>query len=299
MMKQADAVARFETDVSLIGLGPMGSALARTLISKGTRVTMFNRTPEKAETLKGTGARVGASAAATIAASPVTLVCLADYAAARRMLEVDAGRKNFEGRTLVHLSTGTPKEAREMQVWIESLGARYLDGAILVTPSQIGTDEAALLVGGEKALFDEVAPILKQLAPSVEHVADDVGAAAALDLAFLSYFFGGLLGFYHGARIMETENLPVTMLGGMIGQVAGALGKIVEHDSGRIVRGDLEQSESSLQNSATVVELILKHADGQRIDPRFPHFAAKWFREGIDAGFGKRDTAALVELLRR
>jgi 3-hydroxyisobutyrate dehydrogenase-like beta-hydroxyacid dehydrogenase len=277
----------------------MGVALARTLMAKGSRVTVFNRTIEKAKAVEKDGAVVGASAAAAIASSSIVVVCLADYAAARRLLEAGAADGSFEGRTIVHLSTGTPKEAREMNARVESLSGRYLDGAILVTPSQIGTEEASILVGGKSDVFREAEPVLRSLAPLVEHVGEDVGAAAALDLAFLSYFFGGLLGFYHGVRIMETENLPVTVLGNMVGAVAGPLGKIVQQDGERIARNDLETPESSLQNSATVVELILKHAEEKRLDKRFPHFAAKWFKEGVDAGFGKRDTAALVELLRR
>lgn len=287
------------TEVSLIGIGPMGAALARTLMKKGKRVTVFNRTVERAKVLEKDGAVVAESAATAISASAIVVVCLADYATARRMLEIGATRENFDGRVIVHLSTGTPREAREMQAWVESLGARYLDGAILVTPSQIGTEEASILVGGNAVVFREAETVLKILAPLVEHIGEDVGAAAALDLAFLSYFFGGLLGFYHGARIMESENLPVTVLGDMIGAVAGPLGKIVQHDAGRIARNDLDAPESSLQNSATVVELMLKHAGEKRLDARFPNFAAGWFREGVAAGFGKRDVAALIELLRR
>lgn len=286
------------TDVSLIGIGPMGAALARTLLAEGKRVTVFNRTAEKAKALEKEGAVVGESVEAAIMASTLVVVCLADYATARRLLEPAATRENFERRVIVHLSTGTPREAREMQAWVESLGARYLDGAILVTPSQVGTDEASMLVGGNVDVFREAEPVLKIFAPLVEHVGEDVGAAAALDLAFLSYFFGGLLGFYHGARIMESENLPVTALGDMIGAVAGPLGKIVQQDAGRIARADLDAPESSLQNSATVVELMLQHAGEKRLDTRFPKFAAGWFREGVAVGFGKRDVAALVELLR-
>jgi hypothetical protein len=44
-----------------------------------------------------------------------------------------------------------------------------------------------------------------------------IGAASAWDLAVLSHFFGGLLGFYHGARIFESEGIRVDDLGGHAG----------------------------------------------------------------------------------
>ena len=96
------------TDVSLIGIGPMGAALARTLLAEGKRVTVFNRTAEKAKALEKEGAVVGESVEAAIMASTLVVVCLADYATARRLLEPAATRENFERRVIVHLSTGTP-----------------------------------------------------------------------------------------------------------------------------------------------------------------------------------------------
>ena len=117
-------------------------------------------------------------------------------------------------------------------------------------------------------------------------------------MAFLSYFFGGLLGFYHGVRIMEVEGLDVTRLGAMVGQVAGALGKIVQADAENLARNNLDAPESTLQNSATVMDLIRRHAREAGLDPRFPEFGSAWFREGLAAGFGKRDTASMVEVLR-
>ena len=73
------------TDVSLIGLGPMGIALARAL-QRGHTLTLWNRTPSRAEALLGQGTVLAADARAAVAASPIVLVCVADYAAWRAIL---------------------------------------------------------------------------------------------------------------------------------------------------------------------------------------------------------------------
>ena len=67
------------TDVSVIGLGVMGSALARTLIAGGMSVTVWNRTADKADSLVAAGAARAESAAAAIAASPATITCIASH----------------------------------------------------------------------------------------------------------------------------------------------------------------------------------------------------------------------------
>jgi hypothetical protein len=85
---------------------------------------------------------------------------------------------------------------------------------------------------------------------NLNYLGKNVGAASALDLAFLSHFFGGLLGFYHGVRILEAEGMPVTLLGSMIAEVAPALGEIIKHDANVIASENYGQPESSLKNSA-------------------------------------------------
>ena len=131
------------TDVSLIGLGPMGSALARAL-QRGHTLTLWNRTPSRAEALLGQGTVLAADARAAVAASPIVLVCVADYAAWRAILAQPGVADALRGKLLVQLSTGTPQDARDD--WARLDGVGYLDGALLATPSQIGRPDTPLFV---------------------------------------------------------------------------------------------------------------------------------------------------------
>ncbi|WP_437622921.1 hypothetical protein [Sorangium sp. So ce1151] len=72
------------------------------------------------------------------------------------------------------------------------------------------------------------------MAGTVTCLGQRVGAASALDLAFGSYLFAALLGFYHGARICEVEGLPVADFGAMAASIAPAIGQMVKHDSDTI-----------------------------------------------------------------
>jgi 3-hydroxyisobutyrate dehydrogenase-like beta-hydroxyacid dehydrogenase len=64
------------SDVSVIGLGAMGSALARTLLRAGHRVTVWNRTSTKTGPLARDGAIPARDPAAAVLASPIVLVCV-------------------------------------------------------------------------------------------------------------------------------------------------------------------------------------------------------------------------------
>ncbi|MEU4578356.1 NAD(P)-binding domain-containing protein [Nonomuraea sp. NPDC023979] len=63
------------TAVTVVGLGPMGLVLAETLLGKGLTLTVWNRTPGKADALAAKGARRAATVAEAVAASPVTILC--------------------------------------------------------------------------------------------------------------------------------------------------------------------------------------------------------------------------------
>ncbi|WP_313958131.1 NAD(P)-binding domain-containing protein [Paenibacillus sp. Y412MC10] len=62
--------------MSVIGLGMMGSALAQAFLMEGSRTTVWNRTPDKAETLAAQGAVAAGTVAEAIAASPLIVICV-------------------------------------------------------------------------------------------------------------------------------------------------------------------------------------------------------------------------------
>ena len=64
------------TDISVIGLGDMGSALAYTLLKNGYSVTVWNRSADKADPLTAAGAVLASSAEEAISVSPATITCI-------------------------------------------------------------------------------------------------------------------------------------------------------------------------------------------------------------------------------
>src|SRR5215211_5825717 len=75
------------SEVTIIGLGNMGSALVRALLGNGHAVTMWNRSSEKAAPLVDIGAALAPSPSAAITDSPIIMVCVTNYAAANHIFE--------------------------------------------------------------------------------------------------------------------------------------------------------------------------------------------------------------------
>lgn len=286
------------SDVSVIGLGSMGTALARALLRNGSRVTVWNRTDAKAEPLVAEGAAVAPTALAAVQASAVVIVCVTDYQATYRVLEAKEVTSALAGKVLVQLSTGTPDEARDAEAWAKQRGVDYLDGAILATPTQVATPECTILAAGSETAFGKSKTLLERMAGTVTYLGPRVGAASALDLAFLSYLFAALAGFYHGARLCEVEGLPVADFGAMAASVAPAIGQMVKHDSDTIQAGNYENPEATIALCANAAELLLRQAREARMNTELPAFLLGLFKKGMAAGHGNESTAALIKVLR-
>ena len=69
-----------QSAVSVIGLGQMGTRLAQAFLAAGNTVTVWNRSAAKADAVAAQGAVRAATAKAAVAASPLVVVCLPDYA---------------------------------------------------------------------------------------------------------------------------------------------------------------------------------------------------------------------------
>jgi 3-hydroxyisobutyrate dehydrogenase-like beta-hydroxyacid dehydrogenase len=134
------------SEISVIGLGSMGSTLAKTLLSVGHGVTVWNRSQKKSDLLVAEGAEIGATIADAVKASPIILVCIANYTNTREIFDSDEVLPLLSGRIVVQMSSGTPLEAIADERWFVEQGAGYLDAAILGSPKVIGTKAGQILI---------------------------------------------------------------------------------------------------------------------------------------------------------
>ena len=97
-------------NVTVLGLGPMGQALATALLDAKYRTTVWNRTAAKADPLLARGALVAADAAEAVAAADLTLINVVDHEAVDAILA--AAGTAVAGKIIVGLSSDTPERSR-------------------------------------------------------------------------------------------------------------------------------------------------------------------------------------------
>lgn len=167
--------------VGFIGIGIMGSGMARNLVAAGFDVVVWNRTPAKAEAIEG--ATVVASPAECVARAPVILLCVADTPDVRAVVEGPGGlfEGPCEGRLIVDHSTISPSVTRDLAAAAAERGARWLDAPISGGSEGAARGTLSIMVGGEAADLEQARPYLSATGRSITHVGP-VGAGQTVKL---------------------------------------------------------------------------------------------------------------------
>ncbi|MER7078252.1 NAD binding domain of 6-phosphogluconate dehydrogenase [Saccharopolyspora kobensis] len=195
------------TPVTVIGLGAMGQALATAFLDAGHPTTVWNRTAAKADPLVAKGAVRAETVAEAVAAAPLIVVCVLDYAAVHALLGPAADE--LPGRVLVNLTNGTAQEARASAQWAAELGAEYVDGGIMAIPPTIGTPDSVILYSGSQQAFDTHSKALDLLGTS-KFLGTDAALASLHDLALLGAMYGMFAGAYNAIAMVGTEKVAAT-----------------------------------------------------------------------------------------
>ena len=101
------------SEVTVNGLGMMGSAIAKTYRKSGISLTVWNRSIEKAMALEGENVAVAQSISDAVAASPTTIICVDDPTSIFSLFGDSRVQPLLDNRTIVQLSTRLPKQARK------------------------------------------------------------------------------------------------------------------------------------------------------------------------------------------
>lgn len=280
--------------VSVVGLGLMGSALARALVAKGYEVTVWNRSQEKAAGFEGL-AQVAGSVFDAFSASNVIVVCLLSYEAGDSLMRSPEIESALSGKVLIQLSTGSPAEARRMSAWAQACGAGYLDGAILGAPSMVGGDQAKVLVSGPRALFDQNIALFEAFTRQPAFCGHDVGRAASLDHAALELSAGCAMVLFHAMALCAAESIPFEDLFALATPFKDGY---LERVTNGIATGDVPSGNASVHTWTAWAETLVQVADDAGISASLPRALLESLSRTIELGQGDKDLPALYEAFR-
>jgi len=159
-------------NIAYLGLGIMGRGMAGNLLEAGYPLTIWNRTPERGRALVQRGAIQALSPAAAVADADVVMYCLSDDAAVDDLVfgsgDLLAGVK--EDQIVIDMTTIHPDTTRKEAAAYAAKGVRFLDAPVFGSRNEAAGGGLWIVAGGERALFEEVKPILEVLSETMHYM---------------------------------------------------------------------------------------------------------------------------------
>lgn len=282
--------------VSVIGLGTMGRELARTLVENGFAVTVWNRTPDKAEPLVALGARLAKDPADAIAASDATITCIRSHTDTRQLL--GAVRPALAGKTLIELSTGDTREAQDLMQEVRDAGADCLIGMISTFPKGIGHADSAILMVGDDATWRDHATILKTLGGKSDRIGDSPKALGAIYASLFLPRQGFMFGMIYGALICEKAGVSMDTYVKQLPLTLSVVQDYYEIFAASVPQQDFADPPASMATYRAAFEDVVNTCKDLGAPDDLPDLLNRLIGRGIDAGLGAEQITALTKVLR-
>ncbi|MFD9823278.1 NAD(P)-dependent oxidoreductase [Streptomyces violascens] len=204
--------------IAFLGLGGMGTPMATRLLAAGHPLTVWNRTPVKAEALAARGAAVAATPADAVREADVVISMLAGPAAVAAVADSAAPQLRV-GAHWLEMSTIGPDAVRDLAERLPD-GVTLLDAPVMGSVDKAAAGELGILVGGDA---DGVEALLGDLGTVTRCGA--LGSAAALKLMLNTALIGGVVVVAEALALAESLGIPASvaeraLLGSALGGAA-------------------------------------------------------------------------------
>ncbi len=195
-------------NLGYVGLGAMGGQMAARLLEKGHTVTGYNRTRSKAEWLVGRGLKWAASPRAVAEAADVLFVMVTDSTSLEAVANGPEGLLAGlrAGTVVVDMSTVSPAVSRAVAAQVRARGADMVDAPVSGSIITLQQGKLSIMVGGSRATFDRLKPLLEDIGPRVTHVGDN-GLALVMKIATNLSLAVQMLAFSEGVLLAEKSGI--------------------------------------------------------------------------------------------
>ena len=284
-------------DLAFVGLGGMGSRLARRLLNSGYRVTGYNRTVQKARELIPMGLRVANTPREAAANADAVFTMVSDNAA---LLAVTLGPDGViaglrRGATLVEMSTVGPDVTRQLGEVVHAHGAYMLDAPVSGSTVSVEQGVASIQVGGDVRVLERVRPYLAVMGPNgITHVGP-LGLAKAMKIATNLGVAVQIMAFCEAVALAEKSGIAreVAVDALMRSVIASPL---VKYRGPFVVGKMAAHAAFAVPMIQKDLKLALDHGEEVGVPLPLTTLAQEWLTKAREMGLGEHDFAVLFDV---
>jgi 3-hydroxyisobutyrate dehydrogenase-like beta-hydroxyacid dehydrogenase len=280
--------------LGLIGLGNMGTAIAERLLAAGYELSVHNRSPEKAESLRAGGATLFAAARELAGAVDIVLTSLADDDALEGVAAEVASAAR-PGTLLVDFSTVSPAASARVAAVAEGASLLYLRAPVSGNPSVVRAGNLTFITSGPPEALERAESTLLAIGRTIHDVGE--GEQARVVKLAINLVIGGLAELMAEALVLsETSGVSrAALLETMGDSAAGA--PFVKYKTEPLLRDDYAATFTTRLMEKDI-DLVLAEAASAGVLLPLGSELKKRLRAAVDAGYGDDDFMALFPYLR-
>jgi 3-hydroxyisobutyrate dehydrogenase-like beta-hydroxyacid dehydrogenase len=244
--------------VACIGLGRMGSGIARNIQNAGFRLTIFNRTMEKMRPLVEAGATAASTAREAAAAADLVVTNLMDDASVLGAMYGDNGILAGMRPDAIHIGTTTisPSLSTRLGEIHAAHGSHYVAGPVAGRPDAAAAGKLFTFVAGKPEWLDRCRPVMDAYANRIIPMGEDPAIAMSMKLVG-NFMVASLIELIGEAYVFaESRGVDPSILTGMFKQYMPAAAEYVD----RICARDFGRAGFTLDGGTKDVTLILQAA---------------------------------------
>lgn len=276
--------------VAVVGLGGMGSRIARRLLDAGHELVVWNRSPDKTQPLTELGAVAAASPADAARRTEAVITMVADPASLREVTEGPDGIAAGEPDTLIQMTTVSLEATRRL----EPLVPRLLDAPVLGSLNEVEAGTLKVFAGGPEELVERWEPLLSALGDVIR--VGPVGAGTAAKLVANSTLLGVLAVL--GEALALAKALGLSQEAAFEVLSATPIAAQAERRRQAIESGEFPR-RFALALGLKDANLIREAAQESGVELKVADAARDWFAEAAEAGWGDKDYSAILAWIQR
>lgn len=286
-----------EKKISVIGLGQMGKKIAELLIQKDYEVTVWNRSEEKTNRIKAVS-KIAKCVEEAVAQNTIIIICVLDNQAVTQILKEVSDKKVFSSKTFINFTTGTPAEVKKLELWLNGLGAAYLNGAIQVAPDQMGLPDTTILLGGHRETYTDCKEVLDVLGGNTKYLGEHASASPAMDMATLSWVYGSYVGLMYGVALCQAEDIKLEDYSAIVGEIAPSFLEFYKYEINTVRENNFNVSQSPLSISVGASQRIADTVKSTGLATEFTDVIASILRKAKDRGFEHEEVSAIIKVIK-
>ena len=279
--------------VGLAGLGKMGAAIAARLLECGHDVIVWNRSPDKAQSLVEAGAKIVGSPAELAAQAQAIATILTDAAAVDAVYHGPSGLLSGDvaGKLFIEMSTVQPQTEIALAEKVRAQGAAFVECPVGGTTGPARQGKLFGFAGGTEADFEQAKPLLEQMCRRVEHCGD-VGSGSGMKLAInlpLMIYWQAL---GEALAISRHLNVDPSRMMDIIADTSGASTAVKnrgQNIAAWLGGGDFGAVTFNLDDARKDIRTMMAEGKARGVDLPLIEKTLTCFDEASAAGFGQGD----------